>query len=426
MSAANKPTVVPAPEPEPEQPVLLKSFGVMNLYWAESINSLRIIEASGVNIYYVIGNEKLTEVVNNVTKINLQPNIFRVEKSLVGRAIVQADTKELKMFSQIERGATYDLPKMPYEFVQRNDAFFRKADLVHGTEAVLLLTYDPAYLGTENAGDGWGILVPDQENTAAHCKYEPDSVMEHKPEHVQIVGTWHSHPQMSAFFSGTDHADQDDWDGVHITSGWKGKGPMEYHIALVMAGKNWGCQPDLVFEPAPLPEVPLDGIDEMVGKVKKKAIPTTSYTPSHSGVTPGTPNVHSPWTGHTNINRPGLLRAVKLPVNAPKPTDVTIVASVEASAVNYKCPFCKTPLTEQVWNAQRCIACQSFLLMPGITLAELTEERRTLGKHYIMDIDPAAAGKPIVIWTPAIKDTDEDLFSDDMRTASLETADSPK
>ena len=426
MSSTPTPAIVPATVPDPT-PVPITSFGQMNLYWADSINSLQLIEDSGVNIYYVIGNEKITEVANNTPKVTYQPNIFRVEKSLVGRAIVHVDvTKEFKMYSQIEPGAIYSLPKMPYEYVQRNDAFFRKADLVHGTEAVLVLTYDPDYLHTDNPGAGWGVLVPDQENTAAHCKYEIDSIMEHKPEHVRIVGTWHSHPNMSAFFSGTDHHDQDDWDGIHITTGWKGKGPSEYHIALVMAGRNWTCTPQLVFAPAPLPEVGLDGIDEMVGKVKKKA-PTPATTSQWATTGAGaTANTHGQFNTPSSIpNRPPQIQTIKLPANTPKPSEVTIVAQVAPSDVNYKCPFCKTPLTDGVWEMQRCVGCQSFLLSPGNTLAELVQERKDVGKNYIMDIDPDAASKPIVIWSPALSITDDDVFSEDMRTVAQSGA-SPK
>lgn len=422
MSSPLNPVVVTIPEPEPI-PVPIASFGQMKMYLADSVDYLKRIEDSGVNIYYVIGNHKITEVVNNVSKVTLTPNIFRVENSLIGRAIVPVDlVKDLKMPSQIETGAKYNLPKMPYEYVQRNDAFFRKADLVHGTEAILILTYDPNYLTSQNPSDGWGIIVPDQENTAAHCKYEPQSVMEHKPEHVQIVGTWHSHPQMSAFFSGTDHQDQDDWDGIHITTGWKGKGPSEYHIALVMAGKNWICDQDLIFAPPPIPDISLDGIDEMVGKIKKKAPPVTTPT-SPMGPTSSFVSTYS--SSSAVNNRVPNVRAIKLPANAPKPTEVTIVACVEPEEVNYKCPFCKTPLTDSVWDMQRCVACQSFLLAPGNTLEDLVQDRRDAGKNYIMDIDPSVASKPIVIWKPAIKSTDEDIFSEDMRT-SAEAGASPK
>lgn len=399
--------------------VPLKSFGPINLYWADKLDTLEQIEASGVNIYYVIGNEKIVSVVNGTSKTFHHVNIFRVENSLLGRSIVSAEMKELDLFSQIEPGATYNLPKMPYKFVALANAFFQKAHDVHHTEAVLVLTYDPSYFDSDDPTAGWGFLVPDQENTASNCKYDPSSVKEFMPENVRIVGTWHSHPLMSAFFSGTDHHDQDDWDGIHITTGWLTGKPYEYHIALVMGGQNWTYKPEQVFDVPPLPEVDLSGIDEMVGKVKKKVHPTTTVGSTVSGGT------HSSYANKPQLqNGSGaVVRAIRLPANAPDPRLVTIVACVDPESVNHKCPFCLVPLSDKVWNSRRCIACQNFLMLPDDTLNSLVEYRKENGKHYVMAIDPTTAPNPIVVWLPGVSATDPDVFSDDMRELTVTTID---
>ena len=66
-----------------------------------------------------------------------------------------------------------------------------------------------------------------------------------------IVGSVHSHPGMPAYASGTDHADQADFDGVHITFGWQNNvnsGATQYHIELQVSGESYTLKPEDVFE----------------------------------------------------------------------------------------------------------------------------------------------------------------------------------
>ena len=147
-----------------------------------------------------------------------------------------------------------------------------------------MLTYDMTMTGSE----GWGILVPDQTNTSIHCNYDPHSIATIKPDNVMIVGSVHSHPGMSAYASGTDHKDQADFDGIHITFGWQksvNNGATQYHIEMQMAGKAYTLQPDDVFEDYVVERSPDPEVVGWTDKVKKVLPPKSVGGPSQAGHT---------------------------------------------------------------------------------------------------------------------------------------------
>lgn len=173
------------------------------------------------------------------------------------------------------------LPRIPWTLLKRVEAFFREIDDKMHCESIVLLTFDESLGGA----DGWGVLVPKQENNGGHCDYNNESVMELKEPGVEIVGTIHSHPGMSAYASHTDHQDQQGADGVHITIGWRGtKGPAEYYCEFQQMGKNWEIQPGALFEPAEIPAGD-DEVDKWVERVEyhhPKALGNSSTKSSSS------------------------------------------------------------------------------------------------------------------------------------------------
>src|SRR5690606_38728771 len=102
--------------------------------------------------------------------------------------------------------------------------------------------------------EGWGVVVPEQSNTAASCNYDPQSVVDDLPDDgsVAIVGSAHSHPGMSAYCSGVDKADQMYFDGLHITFGWRVNSPQtEFHIEMQMSGSAFPFSVNQVFSDVP-------------------------------------------------------------------------------------------------------------------------------------------------------------------------------
>lgn len=273
------------------------------MFMADREDICDIVEGIGFQIYYLIANKivktQQTNTNNNnkhtnnnssknytsTSNKNLKPvpappapdvkkfTVYKVCNSFVGRTIQESDVALPDSYITVSPLAHYNMPLIPHVIVDKLDQFFRLVDAQHGTESIVMLTYD---LNKEGS-DGWGILVPDQENTAAHCNYDPHSVAEVKPDNVMIVGSVHSHPHMSAYASGTDHADQADFDGIHITYGWQksvNNGATQYHIELQMAGQAYTLKPEDVFEDFSIQKEPDPDVVEWSGKVKKGLPPS--------------------------------------------------------------------------------------------------------------------------------------------------------
>lgn len=386
----------------------LKMIGPLPLFWGEETDSMERIEAEGYNDYYIVGLEKYETVgENKVTKVAHRPVVFRVSKTVVGRAVVVADPAEIDVYSTTRHGAEWSMPKMPWALVEKMDQFFRRVYKKLGTESILILTYDPAFFESEDPSQGWNCVAPDQKNTAGHCEYDPPSVQKYKTEEEIIVGTIHSHPNMSAFFSSTDHKDQDDWDGIHITEAWKGDGPTEYYIALVLGGEMWTLRPEQVFANPPLPTIDTTPVDGWIERVEKKETQTTSYgsTTYGGGHTPGRTSSQSlPIPLTSQSMKPGVkARALKLPEGAPDPSKAVIIAEYPAEITlaasgSHKCRMCKAPLLTRNIDARRCIACSSFIILDDESLADLVDYRAAGQFPYSLEIDPEKTQYNIFVW----------------------------
>lgn len=259
-------------------------------FMADHENIEEIVESFGFNIYYLLCNvaeDKKIETKSNVApytttvsyQTELSTKIVKVINNFVGRSVSVVEDEDLLDFSSVRETALYNLPPIPRTIIDKLDEFFRLVDTQHGTESIVILTFDP----NKNDSSGWGVLVPEQTNTSVHCKYEADSIVNQKPDHVMIVGSVHSHPNMAAYASGTDHADQADFDGIHITFGWQksvNNGATQYHIEMQMGGSSWTLKPEDVFEGVVFTKDPDPEVVEWTQNVKKVSPPQGgSHTP---------------------------------------------------------------------------------------------------------------------------------------------------
>ena len=385
---------------------LVQMFGAMPMFWGGDPQAMRLIESHGIDFYYLVALSEHTVEENKVMKTYRTPTLLRIEHSFMGRSISLASHQEVGLFTSTKTGEyQYFLPQMPYEFTQKIDAFFRKAHQVHGTEAILVLTFDPSALSSSDPGSGWGCIAPAQKNTSTHCSYEMNAVMQVKPPHVNIVGTWHSHPNMSAFFSGTDHQDQDDWDGIHITTGWSAGGPSEFYISVISNHINYEYKPDVIFAPAPTPTVNVEEVDSWIQNVEL-AVHTSAY--SDYGYTGTYSKTYAKATSATGLPARHV-PTIKLPPGAPDPRLNTIIAKL-SFAGKKKCPFCDSPIAKKATERLRCLACESFIITDMDSLATLVAKREAAGQPYLIELDYERAAKPIIIC-----DVDAGRFTEDLR-----------
>lgn len=280
---------------------------------ADIENICDVVESFDFSIYYLLATEEkvvtpTTSTTSTATynKSSTPPppppapkktaslKLFKVVNNFVGRSISIVDNISTPEIVPIEPEAIYNMPAIPNAIITKLDEFFRLVDAQHGTESIVLLGYDTE----KEDSDGWCVLVPDQTNTSVHCNYDPHSIAEIKPDNVVIVGSVHSHPGMSAYASGTDHADQADFDGVHITFGWQksvNNGATQYYIEMQMAGKSYKLDPEDVFEGYTIDKAPDPEVVGWTDKVKKVNPPSTGGM----GLTPTDHTAPRPLTTHT-------------------------------------------------------------------------------------------------------------------------------
>lgn len=343
-----------------------------------------IVEDIGFNIYYLLANKKTVKTIQqpaNNNKIGYttttQPvqvatynsSLFKVVNNFVGRVIKPSDDELPTDFYVAEESCEYNMPELPYVLVEKMDQFFRLVYSQHGTESIVLLTYD-----TEKQGsDGWGVLVPDQVNTPAHCKYDADSIAAIKPENVMIVGSVHSHPEMSAYASGTDHADQADFDGLHITYGWQksvNNGATQYHIELQMSGSSYTLKPEDVFENFYIQKEPDSEVVEWSTKVKKAHPPiaggvSTSapaqvpvpYNQFHQAQQPYQNSIQHTAAGEPTIGKRLLTKHWNDMVADLGGNAIVIVEADPQIAYASICPACDYDLDTQDFRAGYCACC---------------------------------------------------------------------
>lgn len=121
--------------------------------------------------------------------------------------------------------------KIPQELLQQAVAFFQAVYDRLGTESIVLLWYAPG----APEGQKWLIMAPEQEVTTAYCKYTDPGVA---PTGWYCAGAIHSHGGMGAFHSGTDDADEDHRDGIHITVG-RVNSLVEFSVSAVVDGSRF-------------------------------------------------------------------------------------------------------------------------------------------------------------------------------------------
>ena len=307
-----------------------------------------------------------------------EATIFKVVKNMVGRTVQPTEDSFDGTFLGVEPEAIYNLPPIPMSLINKLDEFFRLVHAQHGTESIVLLTFDESNMSS----DSWGVLVPKQENTSVHCKYDPDSVVELKPYNLSIVGSVHSHPEMAAYASGTDHEDQADFDGIHITYGWqksKDNGATQYHIEMQMAGTAYILKPEDVFENHQTIKDPDPEVVKWTENVSKKVQPpysgtgvttsqqVTPYLKSQPTTTAKPTQATGEYKASTGYYRSVLASVVDFDL----PKDAILVVEVDDSHYGTHCPLCEFVLSNVDLGNRVCGGCEVHLALPGDSASEI-------------------------------------------------------
>jgi hypothetical protein len=347
-------------------------------FMADREDICEVIESLGFQIYYLIADsetEKIVEGKDSQQKpykysiFDRKARVLKVVNNIVGRSISETDDEfGPDVLASVQEEAFYNMPKIPQNLTDKLDEFFRLVHAQHGTESIVILTFDP----TKEDSSGWGILVPEQTNTSVHCKYDADSIVDLKPDHVIIVGSVHSHPEMAAYASGTDHQDQADFDGIHITYGWQKSvngGATQYHAEMQLSGTAYKLNIEDVFETNITLKDPDPEVVEWTGKVKKALPP---YQPSVTGVQQTqAQSAAQGYTPHTAITGTKPTKAQVIPFNFSQ-LDGHLIAEIDLNSTSSsECPACQTKIFRYNLTNGYCHACHMLLADSNASLNEI-------------------------------------------------------
>lgn len=418
----------------------LKHFWLPNgapCFLADDIDICKTIESLGFQIYYLVGYKGTTT--NNTTvfkpgvpsiitqNTTYKSKLFKVVNNFVGRAISESEEDFGVGIIALEEEAQYSMSPIPTVIIKKLDEFFRLIFAQHGTESIVLLTYDIEKSGS----DGWGILVPEQTNTAAHCSYDPDSIVDLKDDNILIVGSVHSHPEMSAYASGTDHSDQADFDGVHITYGWQkavSNGATQYHLELQMSGTSYKLNIEDVFEDTITSKDPDPEVIAWSQKVKKALPPQqqlAGVTNSPITITTGTTD-----TTVAGFTLGGRRKPPKKDMVIPFDTmtyNGVIVAEIDISRIHdVVCPSCNTTLfRNDLYQGSACPCCDIPIvamnddlnnIVDSVDLYQMERSLSTFVAYYLWATDSIDKEDFIMMLKPADSrvpsDTQNDAYPD--------------
>jgi hypothetical protein len=119
---------------------------------------------------------------------------------------------------------------MPRRILDEMTAFAKAIYDRDKAEAAAVMYYHPD-------SDEWSWDVPDQETTPNGLSVDYKEPPPPPPGSI-LFGSFHSHADSGAFQSGTDHKDEKNFDGIHVTVGKLGGVP-EYHVRFVVGGNIW-------------------------------------------------------------------------------------------------------------------------------------------------------------------------------------------
>jgi len=168
------------------------------------------------DIYYIIGKE----------------GVFLKKKLGVMESI--APVKNISILESVASSARMHITKIPGKYIAKVISFFREVyDTYNRSEAIVLLFYN------EQTGEH-KIVPPHQKVAGASCDYDKGLTI----DGYTMIGTIHSHGNMSAFHSGVDDSDEEHFDGLHLTFGDLGDKYPSLSSSIVSNGFRQMIEPE--------------------------------------------------------------------------------------------------------------------------------------------------------------------------------------
>jgi PRTRC genetic system protein A len=228
-------------------------------------------------MFKVVLNDGQTEMPeDDIFYIIAKEGVYLKKKLGVMESI--APVKKISILESVNSMARMHITKIPAKWIAKVIGFFQAVYEQHKSEAIVLLFYD------EETGKH-KIVPPMQKVAGATCDYDKGITI----EGMTMIGTIHSHARMSAFHSGTDDADEEHFDGLHITLGDLDEEYPSMSASIVANGHRIMIDPNdyidglvLMAETNPVENKPVRTVYKWVdGKLVKDEQETSRYVYSH-------------------------------------------------------------------------------------------------------------------------------------------------
>jgi len=199
---------------------------------------MKVETAFGTDIYIFDENDKLEDLPKEGFYYVLAANGLFVHKDTgTIQAMVPVENCSVLQDLDTKQFACHNLPLIPAKIVSQIKAFFAKIVEKYHSEACTVLYFN-------EATNEYKVVVPSQRASHGHVRYKLQNLdMLPGMEGFVPVGTLHSHCDFNAFHSGTDDADEDGWDGVHITFGHNDLDDFSISASIVLNGTRMMLDP---------------------------------------------------------------------------------------------------------------------------------------------------------------------------------------
>jgi hypothetical protein len=124
----------------------------------------------------------------------------------------------------------------------------------------------------------WLVHVPKQKGSPAYVSYSDEDY--EPPKGYYFSGTIHTHPNMSAFWSGTDTGDQKKKNGLHVVLGLRDGHYNQHLCSIFYNGKQYDQEGCVELPEGELPETNkewLSSVEEVFEPPKTKSVVSSYY-----------------------------------------------------------------------------------------------------------------------------------------------------
>jgi len=157
-----------------------------------------------MNIYINDGSIKIPE--DETCYIVAKDGIYLQKNLDLVQSLTPVD--KISFLEELPSFAKMNIPKIPTKLFANILTFFKEVYKLYKSEAVVLLFYN-------KSRKSYRIYVPEQEVSGGSVNYKTEKTI----KDFNLIGSIHSHASMSAFHSGTDKNDEENFDGIHMTIG---------------------------------------------------------------------------------------------------------------------------------------------------------------------------------------------------------------